>query len=264
MYQPWHVEASQLTDLGRKRSDNQDFVGCYEPKNPEILTSYGRLYLVADGVGGGTEGDKASRYTVQRILRDYYSHSQPDPCQRLISAIKGANSDIFNYNQSSTNGKMATTLVAALIHGLNLVVASVGDSRAYLIHQGSIEQITRDHSLVAYMVQEGLLSPEQARHHPRRNVIMRSLGMREAIEIDCFVRTLTQGDTIVLCSDGLTGHVSDQEIADMATRYPAQAAAQELIDMANIRGGSDNISVSVIHILPVSNIIESLRNKNIS
>jgi serine/threonine protein phosphatase PrpC len=250
----WRVESSQLTDIGRRRQQNQDYVGCFEAQKPHRLSAYGQLYLVADGVGGGAAGDKASRHAVQRILHEYYNDPQPDATQRLVSAIESTNLDIFQYNsQFSNNGKMSTTIVAALLHGLELIVASVGDSRAYLVRDGSPEQITRDHSLVAQMVEHGLISPEQARCHPHRNIIMRSLGMREVVDIDCFARSLAEGDVVVLCSDGLTGHVSDREIARLVTAQSAQAATRALVELANARGGYDNIAVSVMRILRESN-----------
>jgi serine/threonine protein phosphatase PrpC len=247
---PWRIEASQLTDIGRKRQQNQDYVGCFEAQEPHQLSAYGRLYLVADGVGGGAAGDKASRHAVQSILHEYYNDSRPDAMQRLVSAIKSTNLDIFQHNsQFSNNGKMSTTIVAALVHGGELIVASVGDSRAYLIRDRSPQQITRDHSLVAQMVEYGMISPEQAKCHPLRNIIMRSLGMREEVDIDCSARSLVEGDVIVLCSDGLTGQVTDQEIAGLVTTQSAAAAAHALVELANARGGYDNIAVSVIRIL---------------
>jgi serine/threonine protein phosphatase PrpC len=250
----WRVESCQLTDIGRKRQQNQDYVGCFEAQEPHNLSAYGQLYLVADGVGGGTAGAKASRHAVQRILFEYYNDSRPDATQRLVSAIERTNLEIFQHNsQFSNNGKMSTTIVAALVHGAELIVASVGDSRAYLVRKGSPEQITRDHSLVAQMVEYGMISPEQAKCHPHRNIIMRSLGMREVIDIDCFALSLAAGDVVVLCSDGLTGHVTDHEIAGLVATQSAQASAQALVQLANSRGGCDNIAVSVIRILGEKN-----------
>jgi protein phosphatase len=139
-------------------------------------------------------------------------------------------------------------VVAAIIHGDEMTVANVGDSRAYVIHGDTIEQITEDHSLMAEMINDGVITAEQAATHPYRNVILRSVGAHETVQVDIFLRRISPEDTLVLCSDGLTHLVSNRELVDIAGAHPPAEAAQQLVALANERGGDDNISVSITYI----------------
>jgi protein phosphatase len=143
---------------------------------------------------------------------------------------------------------MATTVVAAVIRGDALIVANVGDSRAYVIRGDSIEQITEDHSLIAEMLNDGVINAEQAATHPYRNVILRSVGAYETVQVDLFARQIAPEDILVLCSDGLTHLVSNQELVDIVGAHSPAEAAQSLVALANERGGDDNISVSITYI----------------
>jgi PPM family protein phosphatase len=150
---------------------------------------------------------------------------------------------------SDGNGRMATTMVAAVRHDENqATLANVGDSRGYLLRDGRLRQITKDQSLVARLVEEGAITAEEALHHPRKNVILHSLGSENAPPIDQFRLLLQAGDILVLCSDGLTRHVSDEEIAAMALADPPETATEKLIRLANERGGEDNISVALLRL----------------
>lgn len=256
------IERALLTDVGRKRPHNEDFVGYFEPVDPEELASSGRLYIVADGVGGGAAGEVASEYAVKKVLHEYYRSSQPDLGERLKSAAHAANADLYEHvEQHPELDRMGTTIVTAAIHGDQLVICNVGDSRAYLIRNGEIRQITRDHSLVANLVEEGSITPEEAKTHPRRNVVLRTLGIDPKAHPDIFEGRLQSDDRVVLCSDGLTRHVSDNEIMAEALRRQPDRAVRQLVDLANIRGGRDNISVAVLHItdpVPLQVLIERL------
>lgn len=243
------IEVKFLTHVGRKRQHNEDFVDFHEPADSKELARSGRLYMVADGVGGGAAGEVASEYAVSKILHQYYRLTEPDLGERLRAAIHAANTDIFEHvEQQPELGRMGTTIVAAAIRGSQLVVANVGDSRAYLIRNGEIHQITRDHSLVAKLVEEGSITPEEAEHHPKRNVVLRSIGADPDVYPDIFEGQLQPGDQIVLCSDGLTRYVSDSEIMDVATRTRADRTVEQLVEMANVRGGKDNISVMLLRV----------------
>jgi serine/threonine protein phosphatase PrpC len=246
----WMVESSQLSDVGQKRRHNEDFVGYYEPRDITDLEAHGRLYVLADGVGGASAGDIASQYTVNKIIYTYYQQStDDDPGIRLRQAIEEANADVFAQNlERPDHREMATTVVAALIRGDELMVANVGDSRAYLIRGDTIEQITEDHSLMAEMISDGIITDEEAATHPYRNVILRSIGAYETVQVDLFSRQLSPDDILILCSDGLTRLVTNSELADIARAYPPAEAAQQLVALANERGGDDNISVSLTHI----------------
>lgn len=245
----WMVESSQLSDVGQKRQHNEDYVGFYEPGRSADLATHGRLYVLADGVGGAAAGEIASQYTVKKIIHAYYESTGDEPAIRLRRAIEEANADVFaqNLNQAD-HREMATTVVAAVIRGDELIVANVGDSRAYIIRGETIEQITEDHSLVAEMVSDGSITAEQAETHPYRNVILRSIGGHESVNVDLFFRRLAPDDILILCSDGLTRHVSKQELADIARAYPPAEATQQLVALSNERGGHDNITVSITHI----------------
>lgn len=245
----WMVESSQLSDVGRKRKHNEDYVGFYEPGQIADLETRGRLYVLADGVGGAAAGEIASQYTVKKIIYSYYQSSDDDAATQLRRAIEGANADIFAQNLRRTDHReMATTVVAAVIQGNRLTVANVGDSRAYIVRGESIEQITEDHSLVAELISDGSITAEQAETHPYRNVILRSVGAHETVQVDIFSRLLAPGDLLILCSDGLLRHVNDQELADIARAYSPSEAAQRLVSLANERGGDDNITISITHI----------------
>ena len=242
------VSVAAFTDVGRVRKNNQDYVAYHIPPDSRVREQYGSLFLVCDGVGGQSAGDVASEHAGRRILNDYYQGPADQPLPtRLLAAIQQANADILAENAEQPDArKMTTTVVAAVVAGFHLHVAHVGDSRAYLARQGQITQLTKDHSWVAEMVRAGDLTPEEARNHPWRNRITRALGLKEHVEVDVQSFEIAPGDVVVLCSDGLTRHVDDQEIAGMATSRPARSAAQSLVKLAKERGGTDNISVIVV------------------
>jgi serine/threonine protein phosphatase PrpC len=246
----WMVESSQLSHVGQKRHRNEDYVGFYEPAEVADLETHGRLYVLADGVGGAAAGEVASQYTVNKIICTYYrQHSNQDGSRRLKQAIEEANAEVFARNlDRSGQPEMATTVVAAVIRGDELIVANVGDSRAYIIRGDHIEQITQDHSLMTEMINDGIITAEQAETHPYRNVILRSIGAYETVQVDLFSRQLVPDDIFLLCSDGLTRLVSNSELADIARTYPPNQATHQLVTLANARGGDDNITVSITHI----------------
>lgn len=246
----WEVESYQLSDTGLKRRHNEDYVACRQPHHWEELASHGRLYVLADGVGGAAAGEIVSRYAVDRIVYGYYQDADGTPSGRLRRAIEAANADVYARNRLRADQReMATTVVAAIILGDQLTVANVGDSRAYLVRPDGIEQITSDHSLVAEMVLEGAITPKQAETHPYRHVILRSVGSHATVKVDIFSCQLALGYVVVLCSDGLTRQVSDEEIAALARAHPPCQAAQRLVALANARGGEDNITVSISRIV---------------
>lgn len=245
----WMVESSQLSDVGQKRHHNEDYVGFYEPSQLAGLESQGRLYVLADGVGGAAAGDVASQYAVNKILHGYYQAEDEDPGARLRRAVEEANAEIFAQNlHRSDHREMATTVVAAVIRGGELIVANVGDSRAYVVRGDSIEQITEDHSLIAEMISDGVITAEEAETHPYRNVILRSVGGYETVQVDLFIHQLSPGDILILCSDGLSRLVNNHELAEIARAHPPVQAAQKLVALANERGGDDNISVSITQV----------------
>jgi PPM family protein phosphatase len=241
--------ASLRTDQGRVRGHNEDFITHWEPANSEEEAINGRLYIVADGVGGAEAGEVASSYATERTVHHYLANSEErDWGRRLGAAMQSANLDLRQLVVGQDgNGRMATTMVAAVAHdGNEATIANVGDSRGYLLRHGRLQQITKDHSLVARLLEEGAITPEEALNHRHKNVILHSLGAENTPPIDTFHLLLQPGDHLVLCSDGLTRHVSDEEIAEIVLAEMPEQATQTLIDLANKRGGEDNISVAVL------------------
>lgn len=234
------MKAYSITDIGKKRSMNQDYV--YASDQP--VGNLKNLLIVADGMGGHNAGDLASRYTVQEML-DYIKESEEDrPVPLLSMAIHHANEQVLEKAESEKGLEgMGTTLVAATVEDAYLYVANVGDSRLYLIDDG-IEQITHDHSYVEEMIRIGELQRKDAKNHPDRNVITRAIGVRVPVRVDFFDVKLEPGDKILLCSDGLTNMVEDEEILEVIKKSSSiEAAARALVDVANKNGGKDNISV---------------------
>lgn len=234
------MKAYGITDIGKKRSMNQDYV--YASDQP--VGNLKNLLIVADGMGGHNAGDFASRYTVQEILA-YIKESEEDrPVPLLSMAIHHANEQVLEKAESEKELEgMGTTLVAATVQDEYLYVANVGDSRLYLIDDG-IEQITHDHSLVEEMIRIGELQRKDAKSYPDRNVITRAIGVRVPVRVDFFDVKLEHGDIILLCSDGLTNMVEDEEILEIVKKSSSiEEAAGALVDTANKNGGKDNISV---------------------
>ena len=245
-----HVNASMRTDKGQVRDHNEDFVACYEPAGADEIARNGWLYILADGVGGGDAGEVASRYATERTLHHYLADDETaDRSIRLPAAMQVANTDLRDLIALQGAGsRMATTMVAAAIEDGKVTIANVGDSRGYLWRSGSLRQVTKDQSLVARLVEEGAISEEEAAEHPRRNVILHSLGSEKRPQIDVYVLPLTPGERLLLCSDGLTRHVSDEEIAAAIREHEPALATERLVQLANDRGGEDNISVAILSI----------------
>ncbi|MGQ9600984.1 MAG: Stp1/IreP family PP2C-type Ser/Thr phosphatase, partial [Anaerolineae bacterium] len=244
---PLDLAVASLTDTGRSRSHNEDYVSYYLPPDPRQQARKGTIYLVADGMGGHNAGEVASQGAVELVIGQYYSDTTHDIPTSLMRAFHAANQQIYRWAQADpARSGMATTLVAAVILQRQVFIASVGDSRAYLIRNSQIAQITRDHSWVEEQVQAGLITADQARRHPQRNVVTRALGAKPSVEVDLFEGEIAEGDLLVLCTDGLTSHIEDAEIAAIVQQRPPVEAAQWLVAQANERGGSDNISVLII------------------
>jgi len=246
--QPLEIEVAPLTDTGRVRSVNQD---CVEVRMPSSTRkdSLGNLFVVADGMGGRSSGEVASQLAVNTVIEEYYTDTKDDIPDNLTLAIKAANKAICQEaDEVPSHRGMGTTVVAAVVREQELYVANVGDSRAYLVHDAGIEQLTLDHSWVEEEVQAGRMTPEQAKDHPQRNLLTRVLGVDRKVEVDIFQRELRRGDIVVLCSDGLSEYVEVDELRTEVSQQPAKLAAKQLAKLANDRGGSDNISVIVVKV----------------
>lgn len=237
------LKTFSITDIGRRRKLNQDYV--YASEQP--LGKLPNLFLVADGMGGHKAGDYASRCAVETIVEETERYSEGGAVQILEHAIKEANSRLRQKAaEDEALSGMGTTVVAATCQDGQLQVANVGDSRLYIVNQ-EITQITRDHSLVEEMVRMGGIAREEARNHPDKNIITRAIGAGDTVEIDFFQVELKEGDIVLMCSDGLTNMLEDEEI-HMILKEPCDIAekAKELVRAANSNGGKDNIAVILI------------------
>src|SRR5580692_2540593 len=254
-----HIQAGARTDLGRVRKNNED---CYA-MDPSL-----QLFVLSDGMGGEAHGEVASALAVQTVLTHcrqgensrttpIFGESSPDVSEktnRLASAIHLANRKVFETAASNPEQKgMGATIVAAWIDGPRLSIAHVGDSRAYLLRAGSMDQLTADHSLVAEKVRVGILTPQEADASELQSVLTRAVGTNSSVEVDTDEQALLVGDVVLLCSDGLTRMVTDPEIASLLlTSTSAQESADRLVDLANDNGGVDNATVIVLRVVEKS------------
>ena len=205
------------------------------------------MFIVADGMGGHKAGDYASRYTIERVVASVSRNTGEEPIAIMKEAINKANELLVaESREDESKSGMGTTLVIGTIIGNKLFVANIGDSRLYVVGQ-NMRQITRDHSLVDEMVRLGEINADEARVHPDKNIITRAVGTSDHVEADFFEVEITADDTILLCTDGLTNMVRDDEILDIIKKYDnAQAATMQLVKEANANGGRDNITVMII------------------
>ena len=251
------LRAVLRSDVGLVRSENQDF-GTYTTRDEERSSSPGgRLLIVADGMGGHRGGATASRLAAETVKAQYLGSESADIPTALRESLSRANARIFSEAQSNPDlrGMGTTTSVLAVRNGEGWL-AHVGDSRIYMVRDGDIKQLTDDHSLVATMVREGLLTSQEAETHPRRNVLQRSMGVAEDVDID--VRgpiELREGDTFILCSDGLHGLVKEDELKEVAA-LNIEEAADEYLRRALERGAPDNVTVIVARVEPLSDEVE--------
>jgi len=230
------AEHASLTDVGRQRQSNED---SYLDREP--------VFAVADGMGGARAGEVASRMAVE-AFDDQGDGGSPE--DRLRHVATEANRRIYEMAQSDTeHAGMGTTLTAAMVTGREVAVGHVGDSRLYRLRGGKLERLTEDHSLVEELVRQGRLSPEEAENHPQRSIITRALGPEPDVDVETFTHTARDGDVYLICSDGLSGMVSEDDITAILERADSlDAAARELVEAANRAGGKDNITVVLFRV----------------
>ena len=229
------LSVAALTDVGRVREGNEDSYFVDEP-----------LFVVADGMGGHRAGDVASQTAIDTVKREL-GGKRPRP-EDLAAALRDANGAILaKSREDSSLGGMGTTCTLLYVEDGRAHLAHIGDSRAYLMRAGHLEQITEDHTLVERMVREGRISREDAEHHPQRNVITRALGLDESIDVDLLLLDLQPGDRVMLCSDGLPSMLERERIEEvLAATEDVRRAAEELVALANEAGGEDNITVILV------------------
>ena len=240
------------TDLGRLRENNEDKFDWLEPDEPSVLATKGRVFAVADGMGGHSAGQIAAELALNVFIRSYYSDTSADVPASLQKAVYEANAYVVDVATTIPGRKgMGTTLTAAVVRDDDLYLAQVGDSRCYLLRGGRVEQITEDHSWVAEQVRAGAMTLEQAEQSPFRNVITRSMGGAPEVEPDITAVKLLPGDRYLLCSDGLSGMVSDAELGELLSQGSPSVAVWSLIERANQNGGKDNITALVLHVADI-------------
>lgn len=252
-----NLKALCISDLGRSRETNEDSCAYIKLKDDVYLL------IVADGMGGHSAGEVASKIAVNSITDFFRSNfdydKKLDDIKKLVEeSILKANMDI--YQNSIINSKysgMGTTVTLALIYKDIMIVGHVGDSRAYLYKRGQLEKVTSDHSLVAELVKNGTITEIEALHHPQKNIITRALGVDENIKIDIEVQKIEEGNKILLCTDGLSNMIYDDEIEERLKNYKdIEEAAHDMVDTANNRGGFDNITVVIAEVGKLSGEVE--------
>ena len=248
---PIRVHIAAASDQGRVRIENQDYhdycvpeKGCQDPK--------GILLALADGMGGHAGGQKASRIAVETLIREYYRPSQRPIPESLEQAVRKANAEVMAHAEVHPELRgMGSTLTALVLQQDVVCYAHVGDSRGYLIQNGIMTQFTQDHSLVADLVRAGVITPQDAKVHPERNIITQAIGMGDELEVDWapLPGKPQKGQTYLLCCDGLYGQVEEEQIQTILARTPdLDTACQHLVALANENGGPDNITVIVAQI----------------
>ncbi len=233
---PAPLTVAALTDVGKVRSINQDAL---------VVSDALQLYGVADGMGGHNGGETASAGARDGLLR--HLDGKAPSVEALRTAIEEANADLFRQQAGDEKlAGMGTTLSVIWMSDFSAYLGHVGDSRIYRMQDGSLQQMTDDHSLVGELVRAGYLTPEQAEHHPNKNVITRAVGTEESIEVDLAVEDRRPGDLWLICSDGLHGMVSDADMASILKENAPKEAAKKLMDAALKAGGRDNISLVIL------------------
>lgn len=265
---PFQIESSFQTDTGRCRGHNEDSLGSFSLDDGASPTSPGLLAVLADGMGGHKAGEVASSMAVDIVGKTFLAQRHDDPLKVLQICFAEANQAIYTRAKHDQDLKgMGTTCTALYIKDDQAGYAHVGDSRLYCLRDNGLRLLTEDHTLVNKMLKDGLISVDDARNHPDRSVLTRALGTSADVKIASSeaLFTVQAGDIYLLCSDGLYDLVDDEEISQALLNYLPQSAATHLIDMANQRGGYDNISIGVIAILaPTVDIKQAATTRDVN
>jgi protein phosphatase len=245
------VEVACLTDVGRQRENNEDSCLYWEPQDEAEFLRKGRLAVIADGMGGYEGGQEASRLAVETVREVYDEAFEDAPQPALVKAFAAAHERIQDYAEAHPELRgMGTTCTALVIRGHELHFAHVGDSRLYLIRGFVLSRLTRDHSYVGRLVESGIVRAEDAESHPQRHILTAALGSGNEVAADVSQQSvpLQEGDTLVLCTDGLWGLVNEQEVVNAVNEYDPEPCCRALVNMALQRGGHDNVTVQVIRV----------------
>jgi protein phosphatase len=246
------IEHACLSEQGPVRENNEDYITYHSPGDSVSLINKGHLFVVADGVGGNRAGEVASQQGAEELVKLYYGDSKKAD-KALREAFTQANLHVYNMGQSKAEyRRMETTLSALVLTNKKIHIGHIGDSRIYRVRSSEVEQLTSDHSEVGELLRMRLINAEEARHHPRRNVITRSLGSELLMKADYQSLPVEEGDIFVLCTDGLWEPLEDAEIAEIVRQNPASIACQKLVSLGIERGTRDNLSLQVIKVLELT------------
>ena len=249
------VEVASLSDIGCQRDNNEDSFLYWEPAGDAEFQRKGRLAVIADGMGGHEGGQEASRLAVETIREVYDQGFQDDPRAALLQSLTAAHTRILNYaEQHPAFQGMGTTCTALVLRGRQLYFAHVGDSRLYLVRDAQIRRLTRDHSYVGRLVESGLVRAEDAEKHPQRHILTAALGAGREVAVDSPEQAIAvnDGDDLLLCTDGLWGVVTDEEMETVVRNNTPAECCAALVKLARQRGGPDNITLQVLHVGPDS------------
>ena len=245
------IEVAGLTDIGCHRDNNEDYYAYWESDDDAVFARSGRLAIVADGMGGAEGGQHASRLAVETVRTVYSSSNGNPPQQALVQAFHEANARIQQMAQQdpALHG-MGTTLTACAIVGTDLYFAHVGDSRLYLVRDGEALQLTHDHSLVARLIESGMIRPEDAESHPQKHVLTAAIGVTDDVQPNVSAEPLPlhSSDVVMICTDGLWGQVTPAEIARTLSSRGIEDGCKELVLLAKQRGGPDNITLEALRV----------------
>lgn len=241
------VSFGARTDLGRVRENNEDKFEFFLPEDPETLANKGSLFAVADGMGGHSAGQVASELALKTVVESYYADPSPVVSDSLRAAVAKANALIYDTARAIVERSgMGTTLTGLVVRGEEAFIVHVGDSRCYLLRGGTLRQLTDDHSWVGEQLRLGAINEEEAASSPFRNIITRSLGTSPAVEADVLEESVQAGDVFLLCTDGLSGDLSPDDIRAALSDGGASKVAWDLVNLALERGGRDNITAMVV------------------
>jgi len=244
------VSFGNYSHVGMVRSENQDSFGKFPDGSTDVNYPGGQMFIIADGMGGQNAGREASTIAVRTFAETYYAGKEDGVVPNLRLAYAAANDAI--YRKSTTGPEyrgMGTTCVVLVLRDGHAFIGNIGDSRVYKINHRGITQLTNDHSKVAEMVRRGIITKEEARHHPERSHLYRAMGPRPNIDVDFFEETpMSTSRWYLMCTDGLFNHVEDEEMQRIVTAARPERACRQLVQLANERGGTDNVTVQVIRV----------------
>jgi serine/threonine protein phosphatase PrpC len=243
------VTVACKTDLGRVRENNEDKFEFYIPEETDWLAIRGLVFLVCDGMGGAAAGQIASELTCKTFIDHFYHHASLSPEEAAKAAVQSANRFVLDIGRAIPGRQgMGTTLSGLILCQDQAILVQVGDSRIYRLRDHDLQQLSEEHTFVEEQVRAGVITPQEAENHPYSHVLTKAIGVEEALEPQVQTIETQVGDTFLLCSDGLTNHVTDPEIAEIISQYSPAKAVWKLVNKAIAAGGSDNCTALLVRL----------------